>query len=195
MPYTIDPLTEGCYPGTTVLINKFDLRDAAKLREAEARIVPLKYALWQQHPLASSFDFAHYKAIHAFLFEDLYDWAGKIRTVNLSKKGTSFCPAGRIETMAAAIFDRLHAHHLFCGLPHDIFVRELTDFYQRTNELHPFREGNGRAQRLFLSELCRNAGYELDFFSIDTDLLMIATIQAANGVDSLLYQLLHEAVK
>ncbi len=97
--------------------------------------------------------------------------------------------------MAAAIFDRLHAHHLFCGLPHDIFVRELTDFYQRTNELHPFREGNGRAQRLFLSELCRNAGYELDFFSIDTDLLMIATIQAANGVDSLLYQLLHEAVK
>ena len=68
-------------------------------------------------------------------------------------------------------------------------------FYQRTNELHPFREGNGRTQRLFVSELCRHAGYELDFSSIDTDLLMIATIQAAHGVEDLLRQLLADALK
>lgn len=195
MPYSIDALTDDCYPGTTVLINRFDIRDAVQLAEVESRIVPAKSALWQQHPLATGFDFAHYKAIHAFLFGDLYSWAGQVRTINLSKKGTVFCPADQIEQKAAAIFDRLRRRKFFCGLPLDAFACELTDFYQRTNELHPFREGNGRAQRLFLSELCRYAGYDLDFSRIDTDLLMIATIQAANGVEDLLRQLLTQALE
>ena len=45
----------------------------------------LKAALWEEKPLAESFDFAHYCAIHRFLFEDLYEWAGKPRTVDISK--------------------------------------------------------------------------------------------------------------
>jgi len=60
----------------------------------------------------------------------------------------------------------------------------MTDFYCVTNNLHPFREGNGRTQRVFLSQLALNAGYEMDFSKIDTDTLMLATIHAANGVDT-----------
>ena len=80
-------------------------------------------------------------------------------------------------------FSRLEAEKFLVGLEKPEFVLQLTDFYQRTNELHPFREGNGRTQRVFLSQLCRYAGYRLDFSQLDTDLLMIATIQASQGMD------------
>jgi len=70
----------------------------------------------------------------------------------------------------------------------------MTDFYCVTNNLHPFREGNGRTQRVFLSQLALNAGYEMDFSSIDTDKLMLATIHAANGVDTYLMDVLKEII-
>ena len=86
MPYTVDAATNGCYEGTTVLINKFGLRDAEALAEVEAAVVPAKAAMWEAKPLCETFDFAHYKAIHHWLFEDLYEWAGEVRTIDLSKK-------------------------------------------------------------------------------------------------------------
>lgn len=57
--------------------------------------------------MRANFDFAHYKAIHKFLFDDLYDWAGEVRTVDLSKKGTQFVPADDIERIGNAIFAHL----------------------------------------------------------------------------------------
>lgn len=82
----------------------------------------------------------------------------------------------------------------YVGLDHNSFVDEITDFYCSTNMLHPFREGNGRTQRAFLQQLIRNAGYDLRFSEIDPDELMIATIQAANGVDDRLIQLFKEHI-
>ena len=90
MGYSIDPISDNCYPGTSVLINKFDIRDEAKLNEVESVVVSARNAEWLNGTEVSTFDFAHYKAIHYFLFSDLYDWAGQIRTVNISKKGTRF---------------------------------------------------------------------------------------------------------
>ena len=150
MPYTVDAATSGCYEGTTVLINKFGLRDAEALAEVEAAVVPAKAAMWEAKPLCETFDFAHYKSIHRWLFEDLYEWAGEVRTIDLSKKGTMFCPAGEINRVAQAIFSRLKAEKFLVGLEKPEFVLQLTDFYQRTNELHPFREGNGRSMRIWL---------------------------------------------
>jgi len=60
---------------------------------------------------------------------------------------------------------------------------------ERTNELHPFREGNGRTQRVFLAQLAQNAGYKLDFSVVDPDAFMIATIQSSNGVNGYLTEL------
>ena len=165
MAYSIDPIQDSCYPGTTVLINKLDIRDEAALNEAEALATFVNASKLEQHPLEGAFDFTHYKAVHHFLFSDLYDWAGQIRTVNISKKGTRFCPA-----------------------------EEIVDFYCATNELHPFREGNGRSQRAFLSQLIRGAGYDINWADIDGDLLMIATIQAAQGVTDLLRQIFLDSI-
>ena len=153
MGYSIDPISDNCYPGTTVLINKLDIRDEQTLNEAETLATYINASKLEEQPLEGAFDFAHYKAIHHFLFSDLYDWAGQIRTVNISKKGTRFCPIEEIEDRAALIFDRLKEQGYFRGLPHDAFTDEIVDFYCATNDLHPFREGNGRTQRAFLTQL------------------------------------------
>ena len=78
-----------------------------KLNEVESVLASARFAEWLNAPKADGFDFEHYKAIHHFLFSDLYDWAGEIRTVNISKKGTKFTPAENIETQAPLIFKRL----------------------------------------------------------------------------------------
>ena len=98
MGYSIDPISANCYPGTTILINKFDIRDEEKLSEIESVISSARYAEWLNAPQATTFDFDHYKATHRFLFSDLYEWAGEVRTVNISKKGTQFTPAENIES-------------------------------------------------------------------------------------------------
>lgn len=136
---SIDPISDNCYSGTTVLINKLDIRDEETLNEAEALATYINASKLEEQPLEGAFDFAHYKAIHHFLFSDLYDWAGQIRTVNISKKGTRFCPSEEIEARAALIFDRLKEQNYFRGLPHDAFTDEIVDFYCVTNDLHPFR--------------------------------------------------------
>lgn len=194
MGYNIDPISADCYPGTSVLINKLNIRDEATLQEAEALATYINAAKLEAEPLPGHFDFTHYKAIHYFLFCDLYDWAGEIRTIDISKKGTHFTPAQKIEQQAEAVFTRLKAYNYFKDLAFDDFIEEIVDFYCVTNRLHPFREGNGRTQRSFLTQLIRNAGYDIHFSDMDADLLMIATIQSAQGVTALLKQLFREQI-
>lgn len=114
MPYDIEASSDGCYEGTTCLINKLDIRDEEELASVEAALTLANIGLLEQEPLEGRFDFAHYRAIHKFLFGELYDWAGEIRTVNLAKKGTQFVPANEIESVGRAIFERLAAMNFFC---------------------------------------------------------------------------------
>jgi len=195
MSYSIDSIRNDCYEGTTCLINKFGIRDEQQLAAVEADITMLKAAALEQKPVDGSFDFEHYRAIHRYLFEDLYDWAGEIRKIDMSKKGTNFVRADEINDIAQRCFERLKKENFFIGLTHDEFVDSIVDFYCSTNMLHAFREGNGRAQRIFISQLVRHAGYELNFSEIDADELMIATIQAANGVEDLLREIFRTAIK
>lgn len=194
MSYSIDSIADDCYEGTFCLINKLNIRDEKQLEVVESHISLAKISILQQKPLSGNFDFEHYKAIHKFIFEDLYDWAGTTRNINISKKGTSFARVEDIEELAYACFDRLKNQNFFKGLDTESFIENITDFYCVTNNLHPFREGNGRTQRVFLSQLSLNAGYEMNFANMDTDKLMIATIHSANGVDTYLKEVLREII-
>ena len=194
MSYSIEALADSCYPGSTCLINKLGIRNEEQLAFVESRIVLGKTEELWKNPIRGHFDFNHYKAIHRYLFEDIYAWAGEIRTVDMSKKGTRFIPASQINDMAKRVFDRLNRMNNLVGQAQDDFVVNVTDFYCSTNMLHPFREGNGRTQRAFLQQLIRNAGYDLRFSEIDPDELMIATIQAANGINDSLLNLFREHI-
>lgn len=195
MGYTVDSTADGCYQGTTVLVNRFGLHTQGELDAVEAALVTAKATQWEDAPQCSTFDFEHYKLIHKYLFGELYDWAGEVRTINISKKGTQFCPVGEIPRVGKAIFRRLAENNFFRELPREQFVEELVDLYQRTNELHPFREGNGRTQRVFLTQLAGQAGYQLDFACVDKDELMIATIYAVQGVEEPLKKLFARIVQ
>lgn len=194
MSYSIEPSNADCYEGTTCLINKLDIHDEEQLSQMEGGITLAKASILEDNPISETFDFEHYKAIHKFLFEDIYDWAGKIRTVNLSKKGTHFVNADEIESTAEKCFARLKSENYFQNQDFDEFVDNIVDFYCVTNMLHPFREGNGRTQRVFITQLIHFNGYDFNFGDIDNDDLMIATIQAANGVTNFLKQLFEESI-
>lgn len=127
MAYSITSITDDCYPGTTCLINKLDIHDEAMLANAEASIVLAKASFLDQHPINGGYDFEHYKQIHYYLFCDLYDWAGEIRTVNISKKGTAFVPAAEIAACAAACFERLSGFSAIGLSKHELAV-EVADF-------------------------------------------------------------------
>lgn len=195
MSYSIDTLQSDCYEGTSCLINKFDIKDETVLKELEATITLTKITEYSLNPLFNTFDVQHYKEIHKYLFGDIYDWAGEYRTVDMSKKGTAFANADSIENLMSKCFERLNNKNLFQGLNFDDFVDNLVDFYCVTNIIHPFREGNGRTQRVFLTQLINENGYDIDFFEIDTDELMIATIQSANGVTDYLKDIFKYVIK
>lgn len=92
-------------------------------------------------------------------------------------------------------FDRLNALKCFQNLNFEDFIDNIVDFYCVTNMIHPFREGNGRTQRLFLSQLVDFNGYSIDFSNADTDEMMIATIQAANGITDFLRDFFVKSIK
>ena len=195
MAYSIDALTSDCYEGTTCLINKFNIKDENILKDLETTVTFSKITEYSLNPLFNTFDVNHYKAIHKYLFEDIYEWAGEYRSVDMSKKGTSFAKAESIDKLTTKCFARLQAKNCFLGLSFDNFVDSIVDFYCVTNMIHPFREGNGRTQRLFLTQLINLNNYSIDFSEIDTDELMIATIQAANGVTDYLKGIFKNAIK
>ena len=194
MGYSIDPISADCYEGTTCLINKFGIKDEKKLSQMETLITTAKCKELEVNPIDGDFGFEHYKAIHRYIFEDLYDWAGQVRTASISKKGTVFTLPESIEPLAVRIFTGLQKENCYIGYDNDRYIESIVDFYCRTNMLHPFREGNGRTQRVFLSQLIRHSGHDINFSTIDTDELMIATIQSANGIVDYLRNLFKESI-
>lgn len=193
--YSLEGTQKDCYPDTTVLINKLDIRNQNMLNVAELRIVISMTMKIEQEIKFNNIDFNFYKNLHKQLFDDLYEWAGTVRNINISKKGTVFCNSDDIERIGKLKFDRLKSLNFLKNTPKDQFLDELTELYHDLNMLHPFREGNGRTLRLFITLLVRNAGYNLNFSECDSDMLMIATIKAAQGDLSMLREVFSDIVR
>lgn len=146
------------YPGTDVLVNRLGIRDARALHEME-HLVALARSL--SGVPEGGFDYAHLKAIHRHLFQDLYDWAGEERSVSIQKGSTRFATPAYLGKNAARLFKALHDQGLFTGLRPEEFADKAGAFFAELNILHPFREGNGRAMRIFLRQLAQRAGHAL----------------------------------
>lgn len=154
-----------CYSGSTVLKNKLNIHDAEELETAEREITVFALSNIQYSPPPYTLD--NFKSLHFALFSELYEWAGEQRDVDIAKGGTRFCTCSRIEAEALKLFTSLHNNDWLNGLTRPNFCEKLAEFYCEFNMIHPFREGNGRVQRLFFEHLALNAGYTLDWNDID----------------------------
>lgn len=195
MSYSLDPIQDGCYEDTAVLINKFGIKDDKRLAAIEQSVTSMLIAKASIEIPFENVDFNYYKNLHKYVFSDIYDWAGTVRKVDMSKKGTNFCSADKIEELGTRIFERLKQNEYLKIFSDDKFIIEFTNLYCDLNILHPFREGNGRIQRLFLSMLVSSLGKRLDFSEIDADELMIATIRSVSGDVFMLQDIFRELIK
>lgn len=183
------------YPGTNVLMNRFDIRDYDKLQEIEREYSAAKIALLSETPIKGVFDLKYLQKIHKFIFEDIYTWAGHIRGGQFFSKGeTAFCHAPMIYTFADNVFGKLRNEKWLRGLPREEFSSRLAYYMAEINTLHPFREGNGRAQRVFFEEVARRARHELNFSKTDPGALLEADIAAYKKDYRLLIEILGEIV-
>ena len=95
------------------------------------------------------------KYIHKYLFQDVYKWAGEIRNCNIAKQDL-FCLAKHIESFGNEVFDKLKKENYFVGYDSEETLCKLVELFADINALHPFREGNGRSQRIFIESLAKN---------------------------------------
>lgn len=171
--------TRYCYPPDyTVLINKFDLRDANQLERVERRFVVQRSL--EDIP-TGDFDFKHLQAIHRHLFQDIYDWAGDIRETEISKGGSQFQFRQYIETGMADVHRRIRSHAYLKNLSPAAFADLAGEIIGDINYVHPFREGNGRTQMHYLKQFCAHAGHAIDLTRIEKHAWMDASRQAHLG--------------
>lgn len=171
---------EYCYPNSYVLKNKLNIKNQEDLSNAEREITSLKIAVAKKNIIWGNFDLAHLQMIHKFIFEDIYTWAGELRHVNISK-GNSFCLSEHIVENANNIFKELKEENfLIDSKSKRETTNRLAYYLGEINVIHPFREGNGRTQRLFIEYLARVAGYGIDFSEITPQEMIVASAEAFN---------------
>ena len=184
-----------CYLGTDVLRNKAEITNAEDLEAYEGELSTLRSIEILENPIAGQFDLAHLQRIHLALFQDVYDWAGKIRTVDISRGNSRFANVRFIESAANDIFNKLARENWLKGLDADALSKRLAHHLSEINALHPFREGNGRVQRIFISQLGQSAGYQLDYSDLEQEQIYQAMELAFNGDESILANLILERLE
>ena len=170
-------------PGTNTLKNKLGITNESMLQDAERELTGARIASLVTAPIAGKHDFEHLKAIHKHIFQDLYEWAGKARTITLSKGETGFAPAQNIDSFGNEVFGKLKGEDHLKGLDREKFTERAAHYFGEINALHPFREGNGRTQREFIASVAQNAGYSFDWSRL-TQQEMIDASKHSYAVDS-----------
>lgn len=127
-------------PGTDVLRNKLGLRRQEELDRAERLFVVVRA---RGGVPTGDFDLRHLRAIHHYLFQDVYEWAGEIRTVNISKGSSAFQAFVFIETGIAHVHSSVRRAKYLRNLSPAAFAMEAAPVLSDLNYCHPFRVGNG----------------------------------------------------
>ena len=141
--------------------NRFGLTDSVELQRRETPLALRRLLELSVRPIEATFDTEHLQAIHRYIFQDVYSWAGEIRSVGISKPGTSFPPPQFLRRTLVNLFFQLASEGVLRNLPPSIFARRAAYYLGEINAIHPFREGNGRAQREFIRQLAAHAGHRL----------------------------------
>jgi len=157
MPPNDDPYV---YPGTDVLKNKAALRNAEDLKTYE-RFASADALLTLPDDIPLTPD--GYRAIHRYLFQDVYDWAGQDRRVDIAKDGSYFCRAQYIAPQLEQRFEKIAAElESWRRLSDSAFAARIVEHICELDAIHPFREGNGRTLRAWLGLVGARTGHTID---------------------------------
>ena len=181
------------YKNSSVLKNKLNITTEEKLKEYETKMVALKIASIDKADFKRTYDEEHLKAIHKYLFEDVYDFAGQYRLENITKDNFIFSQYQYIDENIKEVFKKTNIQSLE-DLPFEELIIKLSDFMTDLNVLHPFREGNGRATREFIREFLDKLGFEINWFEIDYNYILRASMLAVID-DSEQIELLRKSIK
>ena len=178
--YTYEWTANYCYKGTDVLINKLNITNGQDLFDAERELVMLRLCELNDVQLKGDFDLKYLKSIHKYLFQDVYRWAGDLRKCNIAKQDL-FCLMEHIETFGNNIFNNLKKQKYLINYDNDTKLNKLVELFADINALHPFREGNGRTQRVFIEFLARINGLNLDLSLVSKDDMIVASHESVNN--------------
>jgi cell filamentation protein len=153
-----------CYPGTNVLRNIENIKDAKELAALERTATASRMETVPDHFPINSYG---YRAIHRHIFQDVYDWAGEYRVVDIACTDDLFCLVPYIVQELAKRFEAIRSENNLRGLNAQDFAARAAEHAVELNAIHPFREGNGRTLRAFLFVLARQAGHDLHIERID----------------------------
>ena len=160
-PETYNPAT-----GQGTLRNLYGERDAAALSlleytETSSRESDLMHGVAD---VERTFDAEHLRAIHRYLFQDVFEWAGHYRSVNMSKNISSFADvhSGEVDQYLDDVH-RLVNQTSWAELNLDDFARASAEVFAYLNQAHPFREGNGRASKVFMEHVAEQSQFTFNF--------------------------------
>jgi cell filamentation protein len=173
------------YPGTSVLKNLRDLRDAEDLARFEANMAVRRGVELEAGELTGRLDVAHLQAIHRYLFQDVYPWAGEFRTVNISRSGQyPFAFAEQIVNCLQKLAADLAREEHLSQLPLEAFCRRGAYYFGELNAIHPFRDGNGRSQREFVRQLAARNGFRVRWSRVDRPQMTAASRLSFQSADN-----------
>lgn len=161
------------YPNSNIPINKKNIKDSDSLQHCES--ISLKQSYKYFYKILSDktqFDINYFISIHSYIFNELYDFAGKIRDFDISKAQMPFCKAIYIEKELDKIFQELKEENFLkdhSELSKELLAERLAYYKCELNTIHPFAEGNGRTIRLFLDMIATFNGYDFVFQQMQPD--------------------------
>ncbi|ECW6487820.1 putative adenosine monophosphate-protein transferase Fic [Salmonella enterica] len=164
------------YPGLNVMRNRLGIHQAQRLAQAAYEMTALRAATIELGPLVRGLP--HLCAIHRQLYQDIFDWAGQLREVDIYQGDTRFCHFAYIEKEGNALMQDLEEEGYYCEI----------------NVLHPFRLGSGLAQRIFFEQLALHAGYALSWQGIAAETWKQANQSGAMGDLSALQAIFQKAI-
>jgi cell filamentation protein len=191
----IDPDYTYTDPQTGVLRNKNGIQDKNVLVAFESFKVTERLERLKARPLKVK-DSSTLFAIHRHLFQDVYEWAGQRRTVEISKGGKPFFPTSHFDNALRHIDSLVAEYKAIAPADKPFIAKKLAEILDTVNFLHPFREGNGRTQREFLRSLALEKGFEMNLNPADNaDVYERYMAGTVNGDMDILAALIFEIIR
>jgi len=152
------------YENTNIPINKLNIHDLNLLEEEERKLLLKGYKYFHDNlSTATIFDEKYYKELHRKTFNKLYKFAGKYRTINISKGYSIFCQVRFLEQTSNEVFKKFASENYlkdYSEKPKEEFAKKLAYYMCELIALHPFLEINGRITRLFFDMIVTYNGYD-----------------------------------